>query len=207
LSEFAFSQNQPYWGWRFMGWGMHYMGDVSMPYHMKPLPGVSTSRMLWINAKAIMGAPKASNNAVQIVSNRHTVFEEFQVQLLRKAHHENDTEHPFLVALQNPVPMVSFSYDFLINVAAYESADKSKVVDKTLKKNMPHRMVSDPAIEVSELPELPRLVEVVSEEKGDEALHSLAIVIAERMFVRCISICFSNCLDIHQELEPEFQIL
>lgn len=181
LSEFAFKHNQPYWGWRFMGWGMHYVGDVSMPYHMRPLPGVSTSRMLWINTKAIMGASRARNNAVQLVSNRHTVFEEFQVQVLRKAHEENDTEHPFLLALQNPVPIVPFSYDFLINIAANESADKSKEVDKALKRNMPHRMVSDPAIEVSDLPELPRLTEVVREEKGDEAVLALTQVIAERM--------------------------
>jgi hypothetical protein len=181
LSEFAFSQNQPYWGWRFMGWGMHYMGDVSMPYHMKPLPGVSTSRMLWINAKSIIGASKARDNAVQIVSNRHTVFEEFQVQILRKAHQQNDTEHPFLVALQNPVPIVPFSYDFLINVATLESAEKSKEVDKVLKKNMPPRMVSDPAIEVSELPEMARLAEVVLEEKGENSALALTQMIAERM--------------------------
>ncbi len=181
LSEFAFKHNQPYWGWRFMGWGMHYVGDVSMPYHMKPLPGVSTSRMLWINAKAIMGAARARDKAVQLVSNRHTVFEEFQVQVLRKTLQENDTEHPFLVALQNPVPMIPFSYDFLINIAANESADKSKEVDKALKKSMPHRMVSDPAIEVSDLPELPRLTEVVREEKGDEEITALTQVIARRM--------------------------
>jgi hypothetical protein len=181
LSEFAFEHNQPYWGWRFMGWGMHYVGDVSMPYHMKPLPGVSTSRMLWINAKSIIGASKARDNAVQIVSNRHTVFEEFQVQILRKANQQNDTEHPFLVALQNPVPIVPFSYDFLINVATLESAEKSKEVDKVLKKNMPPRMVSDPAIEVSELPEMARLAEVVLEEKGEDSALALTQMIAERM--------------------------
>jgi hypothetical protein len=181
LSEFAFSQNQPYWGWRFMGWGMHYMGDVSMPYHMKPLPGVSTSRMLWINAKSIIGASKARDNAVQIVSNRHTVFEEFQVQILRKAHLENDASHPFLIALQTPVTSVPFSYDFLINVATLESAEKSKEVDKVLKNNMPPRMVSDPAIEVSELPEMARLAEVVLEEKGENSALALTHMIAERM--------------------------
>lgn len=181
LSEFAFKHNQLYWGWRFMGWGMHYVGDVSMPYHMKPLPGVSTSRMLWINAKAMMGATRARDNAVQLVSNRHTVFEEFQVQVLRKAHQENYADHPFMRALQNPVPMVPFSQDFLIDVAARESAEKSKEINRALKRNIPRRMVSDPAIEVSILPELSMLVEVVSEEKGDESVAALTQVIAERM--------------------------
>jgi len=181
LSEFAFSQNQPYWGWRFMGWGMHYVGDVSMPYHMKPLPGVSTTRMLWINTKALMGAPRARSNAVQIVSNRHTVFEEFQVQILRKAHQDNDMEHPFMKALKNPVAPLPFSYDFLIHTATRESAEKAKSTNKALKKNMPHRMVSDPAIEVSELPEIARLAEVVEEENGEEAVQALTLAIAERM--------------------------
>jgi hypothetical protein len=50
-----------------------------------------------------------------------------------------------------------------------------------LKKNMPPRMVSDPAIEVSELPEMARLAEVVLEEKGENSALALTQMIAERM--------------------------
>ena len=181
LSEFAFRHQQPYWGWRFMGWGMHYMGDVSMPYHMKPLPGVSTTRLMWISVKSMVGAPKAQENATQLVSNRHTVLEEFQLQVLRKALIDNNASHPFLLALKNPVTAVPFSYDFLINVATRQSASQAIVVDKALKKNMPFRLVSDPAVEASDLPETYRIVACITEEKGQEAIDEITGIIAKQL--------------------------
>ena len=181
LSEFAFAQNQPYWAWRFMGWGMHYVGDVSMPYHSKPLPGVSVMRMLWINLKAILGFPKSRDNVVQLVSNRHNVFEEFQVQVLRKAHQEQDWNHPFIQALMNPKEFVPYDDDFIVDVAARESVAKSRFIDKILEKYMPHSLVSDPSVEANEAPETKRIVEVVREENGQEAVDALTLAIAERM--------------------------
>ncbi|MDP2423376.1 MAG: hypothetical protein U1C46_03360 [Bacteroidales bacterium] len=181
MSEFAFTNNQPYWGWRFMGWGMHYMGDISMPYHVKPLPGVSTLKMIWINLKAMLGLPAAKDNAVQLVSNRHTVLEEFQVQALRIAHQESNWDHPFLQALTNPIDHVTFSENFIVDVAAKESAQSSKNMDKYIEKYMPATMVSDPAIEVDDLPELDYIVQVVKEEKGQQAVDKITVAIAERL--------------------------
>ncbi len=181
LSEFAFQNNQPYWGWRFMGWGMHYMGDVSMPYHMRPLPGVSTARMMWTNLKAMIGFPKAKDNAVQLVSNRHTVYEEFQLQTIRKAHQENNMNHPFLAALGNPKPAIAFSGDFLLNVASRESAGMGKPIDKILGKQVPRLLVSDPTVEANDLPETDRIVAFITEEKGQQAVDEITTAIAERM--------------------------
>lgn len=181
LSEFAFAQNQPYWSWRFMGWGMHYVGDVSMPYHSKPLPGVSTLRMLWINLKAILGFPKSRDHAVQLVSNKHAVYEEFQVQVLRKAHEQGNWQHPFLHALMNPKDLIPYSGDFIVEVAARESVARSGPVDRALKKYMPAHMVSDPSVEVSDLPELNSIAQLVEKEMGKQAHDQLVEVIAERM--------------------------
>lgn len=181
LSEFAFANNQPYWGWRFMGWGMHYVGDVSMPYHSKPLPGVSVLRMLWINLKAMLGFPGSKNRAVQLVSNRHTAFEEFQVQVLRKAFETQDWDHPFLYALTHPKEHIPFSDDFIVNVASREAVNKSVFIDYSLKQDMPHKMVSDPTIEVSYLPEIKWIVEIMRKEKGQEAIDRMTLAIAERL--------------------------
>lgn len=181
LSEFAFRNNQPYWGWRFMGWGMHYVGDVSMPYHMRPLPGVRNSRMLWINMKSVMGASRARDHAVQLVSNRHTVFEELQLQILRKAYLTGDFSHPFFTAFENPGRGISYSQEFLMETATRESTEKSKEADRVIQRNVPFRMVSDPLIEVSDLPEMPNLVEVVRSEMGDDALEQLTGMIADCM--------------------------
>lgn len=181
LSEFAFRSNQPYWGWRFMGWGMHYMGDVSMPYHMRPLPGVSTARMMWTNLKAMIGLPKAKDDAVQLVSNRHTAFEEFQLQVLKKAHQENNFSHPFLQALGDPLPVVPFSNDFFLNVATKESAASGKGIDKILGKEIPSLLVSDPKIETNDLPETDRIVAYMTEVNGPGSVDKVTSAIAGRM--------------------------
>jgi hypothetical protein len=59
-------------------------------------------------------------------------------------------------------------------------------------------MVSDPEIEVSHLSELKRLTEVVGEEKGQQAVDELTIVIARRMasFARDVNALFDDMLPV-----------
>ncbi|HRZ42901.1 MAG TPA: hypothetical protein P5228_09400 [Bacteroidales bacterium] len=179
LAEFAFHKSQDYWGWRFAGWGMHYVGDISQPYHMKPLPGVSTARMIRINLQSMMGAPKAVNNAVQLVSNRHAVMEVYQQLVSLEMHNGKNYEHPFYKALQNPAPLQPFSYDFILRTASGTSAAKGKATDKALAKYIPHHMVSDPSVEVSTLvTELMNLMQEIEKEKGPDAVDALTQVIA-----------------------------
>lgn len=178
LSEFAFANNQPYWGWRFMGWGMHYVCDLAMPYHTRPLPGVSTMRMLWINVKAIIGFPKAKDNAVQLVSNRHTAFEEFQGQLIRRIHLASDWQHPFIKALTEINEIKPVDNRFVADVASKPAAYGSKATDKIIARNFPYRMVSDPAVEVSHLPEIDDVIPVIETEKGKASVDALTNGIA-----------------------------
>lgn len=179
LAEFAFENNNPYWGYRFMGWGMHYLGDLSMPYHSVALPGVSALKMIWTNIKAMLGFPKSKDDAVQIVSNRHSVLEEFQWQVLRAAYDSGDENHPLIAALKNPIEMVEYRTDFPRMVAAKESADRAKRVDKSLKKWMPAKLVSDPEFETPGSKELSMIVDLTKEEKGEEGVTEMTNVIAE----------------------------
>ena len=179
LAEFAFENDNPYWGYRIMGWGMHYLGDLSMPYHAVALPGVSALKMIWTNIKAMMGFPRSKDNAVQIVSNRHSVLEEFQWQVLRLAYEQGNENHPLLVALKNPIEMVEYRTDFPRWVAAKESSDRAKRVNKQLKKWMPKKLVSDPKFETPGSEELSRILEITREEKGDEAIGEMTKVLAE----------------------------
>ncbi len=179
LSEFAFASNNPYWGYRFMGWGMHYLGDLSMPYHSVALPGVSPLKMIWTNIKAMLGFPKSKDNAVQIVSNRHSVLEEYQWQMLRAAYDSNDMNHPLIEALKSPIDRVEYNKDFPRYVAAKESANRAKRVDKLLKKWMPKMLVSDPKFETPGSPELNRIIELAKAEKGDEAIDQMNATLAE----------------------------
>lgn len=179
LAEFAFENGQDYWAWRFMGWGMHYLNDMSMPYHTAPLPGVSALSMIWKNVKAMLGFKGARDRAVQLVSNRHTVFEEFQWQVTRTAYLEGDEDHPFFEALRNPVDMIPFDDTYVRNVATKQTAGKSKRTDKNLAKFMPKKLVKDAKFEVSGSEELDRVIDLTIEEKGEAAVEGMTETIAD----------------------------
>ncbi|HPF93823.1 MAG TPA: hypothetical protein PLV65_07790 [Tenuifilaceae bacterium] len=178
LAKFAFANDNPYWGYRFMGWGMHYLGDLSMPYHSVALPGVSPLKMIWTNIKAMLGFPKSKDNAVQLVSNRHSVMEEFQWQVLRLAYDSNNLDHPLLSALRNPIEMVDYYDNFPREIAAKESAEKSKMVDKMLEKWMPEVLVSDPEFETPGSVELSNILELTEEEKGQQGIDEMTSMLA-----------------------------
>ena len=181
LSVFAFNNGQHYWGWRFLGWSMHYAGDITMPYHSKPLPGYSTTRMLWINLKAMLGFPRDVQDAVQLVSNRHTAMEAYQRQELRQAYLAKNFSHPFFRALAIPEFPVPFSRNFIRTYASYGAARQSVHADLVLAKHLPGYMVSDPSIEVSEMPQLNNLAMLVHSEQGRESVEALNAMIAERL--------------------------
>ncbi len=179
LSVFAFENQQEYWGWRFLGWSMHYAADATMPYHSKPLPGVSVLKMLWINLKAILGFPQATRNAVQLVSNKHTIIEGYQAQEIRRAFLANENDHPFFQALKNPEPHVPFSNDFLKDVAAKGAVDNARSFDRAIKRNFPSYMVKDPGVEVLDLPEFNTIAEQMRNERPEAAVE-LNQALAER---------------------------
>lgn len=180
LAAFAFKHDQPYWGWRFLGWSMHYATDATMPYHSKPLPGYSVLRLLWINLKAALGFKGARNNAIQLVSNKHAVIEAYQAQELRRAYSENISDHPFFAALQNDSEIPAFSQSFIREMVSKNSVDDSRLFDKTIKRNFPRYMVGDPSVEVVELPELSNLIPLIQKEGGVQATDEINDVIARR---------------------------
>ena len=181
LSEYAFATGNDYWGWRFMGWGMHYLGDLSMPYHTAPLPGVSTLKMIWINLKAMLGFPESKNNAVQIVSNRHSVLEYFQWVVLRDAYLNNPDSCQIIKALRNPVDLVEYSNDFPRNIVAKESVERSKYVDFALRNYIPEKLVSDPKFKTPGSPELKTLLAQMRKDKGDESIVMMTNLLADIM--------------------------
>jgi hypothetical protein len=86
LAAFALRTGHEYWGWRFAGWGLHYVQDLGQPYHARVLPGVSVTRMLWINGLDLAGIHGPKQDAVQLVTNRHFALENFERQWMRAMH-------------------------------------------------------------------------------------------------------------------------
>jgi hypothetical protein len=68
---------------------------------------------------------------------------------------------------------------------------------------MPSRFVSDPKIEVSDLPDMKQLVEAIRQEKGEASIIGLNEMIAERM--RAFSMATRSFLDnmLHQMNETK----
>lgn len=180
LAEYAFATGNDYWGWRFMGWGMHYLGDLSMPYHTAPLPGTSAARMIWINLKAILGFPKSKNDAVQLVSNKHSVLEQYQWLAMREAYNNYDT-NPLIEALRAQPTITPYSDDFARNVVSQISVDRSRKVDKALKTYCPPLLVKDPSFEASKSKELEILIEQINSYSGANGVEQLNALLTEML--------------------------
>ncbi len=150
LSRFALRNGHPYWGWRFGGWAMHYLQDLTQPYHARVLPGVGVPTMLWVNTIDLVGIGAPKRDAITLVSNRHLALENYQRhRLLGAAAAPADA---LLAALRNTAGDVGapFSAAALRETVTREAVARSDAVDTTLAKLMPARYVSDPAYTLGE---------------------------------------------------------
>lgn len=82
LARYAFEHGHPYWGYRFLGWSMHYIQDLTQPYHSTPLPGETTASMLWTALKAMAGFDADKKAAISRVASRHLGVERYQLDWL-----------------------------------------------------------------------------------------------------------------------------
>lgn len=101
LSQFAFKTGHPYWGYRFAGWGLHYIQDLTQPYHSTVAPGESAWKILWVGALDILGIHGPKNRLLQKVSDAHAVIENAFYESVVNALLQHDHTNRLIVALQN----------------------------------------------------------------------------------------------------------
>jgi len=140
LAALAFSTGHDYWGWRFMGWALHYIGDLTQPYHTDPLPGVDLLSSLWL---VVQGK---TADAIQLVSNRHGVLESYQFQRIREAQLAQAWRGPLLSALSFQDTACVHSGSDIIALTGGSKA-LGEHLDRTLEQQSPPRFVADPAFE------------------------------------------------------------
>ena len=58
LAALAFRTGHAYWGWRFTGLALHYVQDLTQPYHASLAPGNSSLKLIGINLLALAGLPE-----------------------------------------------------------------------------------------------------------------------------------------------------
>lgn len=179
LAELAFANGHDYWGYRFMGWGLHYIGDFTNPYHVTPVPGNSTLSTIWVGLLSMLGFPNAQKEAVQLVSNRHTVLEDFQSVIMTKAYSQHDMQHETIQALSVNEPIAEFHEQDMIEVFAKKSVEKADAMDAVLEASFPYEYVSDPSVEYSEVVVLEELSAKVKTHAGEDGFATLTHSISD----------------------------
>ena len=134
LARLAFASGHPYWGYRFLGWGMHHVQDLTQPYHAKPLPGVDLASLLLLEGKALAGFADDKQASIERVATRHMEIETYQSSWLRRllsagqAHPMLDAYTDFAQDKQYP----PYSVDYLREVVSAESVDDSAAFDEAI---------------------------------------------------------------------------
>lgn len=178
LARFAFKTGHPYWGWRFTGWGLHYIQDLTQPYHARLLPGVSVPRMLWINTLSMIGIKGPRDNAVQKLTNRHLALENYQYHLMESLYQQgkrNDALFEAAASLKSDAGMPTIDAGYVRTVLTEETNSRANHTDKTLEKHVPKRLISDPKYLFEQTEPDIDMVKVMSQSKpaDRDALNTL----------------------------------
>ncbi|BBH52540.1 hypothetical protein [Fluviispira sanaruensis] len=166
LAKYAFHKGHPYWGYRFLGWSLHYAQDLSQPFHVTPLPGFSSSDLIAFNIlDALEGifnrSHRRKNDAINIISNRHLIYEQIifnYLSYIRKNNIKNDPLQFVLFQneyhdvnsknINNYLREIITSYAYKETIPTYGSVvfeKYNKDISSSLAKNLPYKYVSDPS--------------------------------------------------------------
>ncbi len=151
LAVLAFRTGHPYWGWRFAGLSLHYLQDLTQPFHASLAPGNSTAKLLWINTLAMLGMPGRKNDMIVLLSNRHLALEKYQHESMHDAAIASPArETPIEQALHGSGEdsrYPAWGDHYLRDVVTAQSFAESPKVTETLVATLPARYVSDPSFD------------------------------------------------------------
>jgi hypothetical protein len=119
LARLAFAAGIDYWGWRFTAWGMHYLQDMTQPYHAKIFPFP-----LWRVLLRVIRERDRKNFAERnknLLRNRHLAFEGIIHFLLNEAFKKNRSD-PLLDALMGDDDLGAITIPAAIEVSTRKAA-------------------------------------------------------------------------------------
>ncbi|MBK9625123.1 MAG: phospholipase [Rhodocyclaceae bacterium] len=146
LAVLAFKTGHPYWGWRFTGLALHYIQDLTQPYHARLSPGESTPRVISANVLAMIGLPSMKQNIIVLLGNRHMALEQYQSQIVRNAA-KAKADTAAVLALRNGSKDASYppwSDSYIKEVLTAQSATYADRVAGILIATLPGEFVNDP---------------------------------------------------------------
>ena len=170
LSRLAFRTGHAYWGWRFAALAMHYVQDLTQPYHASLLPGVSTARMIAINSLDMLGWHGPKNAMIVLVSNRHLALERYEALLISRDTAAGGSS-PLIAAVQAQArdsAYPAWSDDYLRDVLTRESFDFGERLNAALLKAFPAKYVDDPSYDFGASGGSGELIAEVARRKPEE---------------------------------------
>jgi len=149
LATLAFKTGHPYWGWRFSGLALHYLQDLTQPYHASLSPGNASVKLIGINVLAMAGFPRLKDEMIVLLSNRHLALEKYQNQLIYSAAQaKQDTA--FEQALRNTAKDASYpawTDLYARDVVSLQAHALAPQLVERLVDALPKRYVSDPSFD------------------------------------------------------------
>jgi hypothetical protein len=106
LSQLAKQNNSPYWAARFLGCSLHYVADVSQPFHTTQTP---TKQYLWKSLPALLGG-NIVHTITKVISYYHWAYERAIGAILDGRIGTSEQQVRFLNALKNPSKDGDFNY-------------------------------------------------------------------------------------------------
>ncbi len=150
LAALAFRTGHAYWGWRFTGLSLHYVQDLTQPYHASLAPGHGSMELIGINTLAMVGLPGRKNEMVTLLSNRHLALEKYQAELVLAASTARQAT-PVVLALRdsaNDTRYPAWTTTYARDVVALEAAQHADQTVQVLLGAMPAAYVSDPGFDL-----------------------------------------------------------
>ena len=149
LASLAFQTGHPYWGWRFAGLALHYVQDLTQPYHASLAPGSSSFRLISANTLAMAGWPRRRDDLVVLLSNRHLALEKYQRDMMLKAANarEDTAMERALRNTQLDRNYGAWSDLYLRDVVAREAYAQGEKTAEVIIAAMPRAYISDPTFD------------------------------------------------------------
>ena len=149
LSALAFRTGHAYWGWRFAGLALHYVQDLTQPYHASLSPGNSSLKLIGINLMAMAGWPRLKDEMIVLLSNRHLALEKYQNGLIYNAAQAKQ-ETAIERSLRDNTKDASYppwSELYARDVVSAQSYARGSQLTEILVSTLPAAYVSEPAFD------------------------------------------------------------
>lgn len=122
LARLAKKTGHDYWACRFTGRALHYLQDMTVPFHSSMTPGYAFFAIVGANVLKLSGIASVYEKIFMDIACVHVMFEVMHYEILNRVYLECDFHEPFFLALQGKKTAHTEVNDFYVrDVVAKES--------------------------------------------------------------------------------------